>query len=302
MNNPSQWRMSLARRVEAAYAANPKVAAVFIGGSTARGHADRFSDIELGVFWHSPPETNDRAGAVQSLGVDLLQLYPYDEAEEYWADDFMMGRAASNQPKTGILIEVANHTVEFMERVLDDVLQRYDPDDLKQNLIAGVVQGVPLAGSTLINSWKKRASQYPPELAAAIITRKGQIDHYWRWQMWLERGQNLVMLHQQLIDVQQKLLYVLLALNRQYYFGFKWLDMVLAKFDIAPEDFPARFKDLYSLPPQQAAEFLAQLVEETYNLVEHHTPKVDVERLRRIFRWQRPIWEHPPPIGSEIAK
>ena len=77
MNPPSQWRMQLAQKVGAAYAANPKVSVVLISGSTARSHADHFSDIELGVFWHTSPELTDRAKAVESLDADLLRLYPY---------------------------------------------------------------------------------------------------------------------------------------------------------------------------------------------------------------------------------
>jgi len=56
MNNAaSQWRREIGETIGAAYAGNGKVAAVILGGSTARGHADRYSDIELGVFWHTPP-------------------------------------------------------------------------------------------------------------------------------------------------------------------------------------------------------------------------------------------------------
>jgi hypothetical protein len=287
--------MQLAQQVGAAYASNPKVAAVMAGGSTARGYADRFSDIELGVFWTSPPEPSDRAKVVEALGADLVYLYPYNAREEVWADDFMLGRAASNQPKSGVLIEGINHTVEYMDRVLEDVLLNHQPDELKQNLIAGVLQGVPLAGERQLNNWKERGAHYPPELATVIISQKGQIDHYWRWSMWLERGQNLLMLHQQLSNVQQRLLHVLLALNHEYYFGFKWLDVVLAKLKVAPEAFPSRFKGLYNFGPQNAAEELAHLVEETYDLVEQHAPDVDVKWLRSVFRWQRPIWEEPPP-------
>jgi len=51
----SQWRRKIAQNIGSVYAGNRKVAAVILGGSTARGHADRYSDIELGVFWHTPP-------------------------------------------------------------------------------------------------------------------------------------------------------------------------------------------------------------------------------------------------------
>lgn len=129
-----------------------------------------------------------------------------------------------------------------------------------------------------------------------VIRQKGQIDHYWRWQMWLARGRNMMMLEQQINTVQQKLLHVLMAVNKEYYFGFKWLDVVLSKLVIAPKDFAERFKGLGDLDGQEKALQLTQLVEETYELVEVHVPGVNVERLRSIFRWQRPIWDAPPPI------
>ena len=50
MNAASQWRLTLGRRVATCYAVNPKVAAVIVGGSVSRGHADHYSDIEIGVF------------------------------------------------------------------------------------------------------------------------------------------------------------------------------------------------------------------------------------------------------------
>ena len=67
MNEASKWRYSFARRVAPAYAANPHVVAVIVSGSTGRGHADRYSDIEVGVFWRRPPTDADRqAPLIQS--------------------------------------------------------------------------------------------------------------------------------------------------------------------------------------------------------------------------------------------
>jgi hypothetical protein len=48
----SQWRKELVKQAAGIYQLNPHVDAVILGGSTARNHADKFSDIEIGVFWH----------------------------------------------------------------------------------------------------------------------------------------------------------------------------------------------------------------------------------------------------------
>src|SRR5438045_7782227 len=120
MNAASQWRLALARHVGGAYAANPKVAAVIVGGSTCRGHADRYSDIEVGVFWHEAPTEEDRRTAAEAavvaagLGGEVHYLYPYDPAEEVWEDTLFLGRLAPDRPGTGVLVEVPHYTVEFM--------------------------------------------------------------------------------------------------------------------------------------------------------------------------------------------
>ena len=36
---------------------------------------------------------------------------------------------------------------------------------------------------------------------------------------------------------------------------------------------------------------LTALVEETHDLVEEHLPEIDVERLREILRYERPLWD-----------
>ena len=50
-NQASQWRAALARQVAPFIAANPDVQAIMLAGSTSRGNADRYSDVEIGVFW-----------------------------------------------------------------------------------------------------------------------------------------------------------------------------------------------------------------------------------------------------------
>jgi|SRR6266508_1899914 len=294
MNTASQWRLAIMREIAPLYADNPAVAAVIVGGSSARGHADQYSDIELGVFWHTPPTDAQRQLVVDRAGADLLALYPYDQQEEVWCDDYMIGRAQADVPKSGILVEVVHYTTEFMNRVLEQVLEQHNPEELKQNLIAGVLDAVTLHGSALIQEWQNRAIHYPEPLAIAVVNRHATIDHFWRWEMLLHRHQNLMLLYQSFSQVQQKLLHVLLGLNRVYYFGFKWLDVVAARLPLAPPDLLHRLTQAYQVEPTEGAYQIAALVEETYDLVEKHMPTVDVDWLRRVFRYRRPVWSEPP--------
>ena len=112
----SQWRREIGEKIGSVYAENRKVAAVILGGSTARGHADRYSDIELGVFWRTPPSDEERQAETDRMGVDLVRLYPYDPSEEVWADDLKAGRSDPALERSGALVEVVHHTTDFIDR------------------------------------------------------------------------------------------------------------------------------------------------------------------------------------------
>ena len=301
MNPDSQWRFEFAQKIGLLYAQNQNVAAVMVGGSTARGHADRYSDTEIGVFWNRPPTESERTRVVEESGAELIRLYPFFDSEQVWCDDFMIGRMEPEQPKSGLLVEVAHHTIDFLEATLRAVLYDYNPDELKQNLVAGVLDGIPIydgdssSGPELFTKWKKQAAEYPRELSLAVVNRHAQIDHFWRWQMWLARGDNRMMLYQSFVTVGQKLLHTLLGINQQYYFGFKWLDLVTERLEVKPKNLTQRLKQIYHEEPAEGAQVLTELVEETYDLIETHLPEIDVEWLRRVFRYQRPILDKAPP-------
>lgn len=67
LNEASRWRLAIARKVAPLIAANPRVRAVMLAGSTSRGCADSYSDIEIGVFW---------------------ELDPYDEEKQIWMEEW----------------------------------------------------------------------------------------------------------------------------------------------------------------------------------------------------------------------
>ena len=299
MNQASQWRHDIGVQLGTLYANNPKVAAVMLGGSSARGHADPYSDMELGVFWHADPTHADRQQVVDAAHADLGRLYDYDSDECVWSDDYFMGRDTSGQPRTGVLVEIAHYTADFMEQTLNKVLNDYSTDELAHNLIAGVVDGLPLHGAALLENWKTRAAAYPYELSLAMVRRYGIIDHFWRWEMYLARGENLMLLYQSFSQVQQRILFMLLGLNRVYFFGFKWLDVVADRLPLKPDHLTDRLRQVYKVPPDEGARLLTELIEETFTLVETHLPEIDIKRLREIFHYRRPFWSHSPFDAAE---
>ena len=84
---------------------------------------------------------------------------------------------------------------------------------------------------------------------------------------------------------------MLLGLNRTFYSGFKSLTAVARDFRLAPPDLLERIRASYPLEAGRSKALLTGLVEETHDLVEEHFPEIDVERLREILRYDRPLWE-----------
>lgn len=294
MTESSEVRRSLAQRIAPVYATNPKVAAVLLAGSAARGDSDRFSDFEIGVFWHEPPTEADRRQAIERAGGDLHHLYPLDPVEAMWTDDWKIGRNSQNEPYSGVSVDMQNLTVESAQQTIDAVVRAFDPDPNKQTLIAALRTGLALHGQEIIARWRAQTDEYPAELARAVIHRCAQIDHFWRIQMWRERG-DPTGVHGKIVAIHGAILHMLLAINHVYYFGVKHRDTLIAQLRLAPADLAQRLDSCFD--PAAGEETLRRLVEDVYDLIQRHVPGIDVERLRRIFRYRRPLWDAMPPAG-----
>lgn len=277
------------------FASIPCVVAVALGGSAARGQADRYSDIELAVFWREPPQEEVRRSAITRSSADLHILFPFDEGEQVWCEDCFIGRNAANEPKSGILVEVIHYLDSHVERVIEDVLVRHETEDLKQLFLSGILDCVGLYGELQIAAWKARAGDYPRELSLAVLRRYAAIDHFWRWEMYQERGDNRFMTAHMFVEIADKLLHLWLALSRTYYNKFKWLDMVTERLTVAPLNAVTRLNQVFKVEPTEGIAVLTALIEETYDLMERDFPAIDVAFLRRIFRFRRPLWNELPP-------
>jgi hypothetical protein len=275
----SVWREELVRPLLAAYAATPDVAAVALSGSAARRAADRWSDVEVLVLWSRPPGEAERRASAHRAGAEVRRCFPFDAGEQLWADDLDVGA-------DGVLVEVAHVLVATAEEHLDRLLRQFDPDPLLLNFAQGVVDAVPAHGSVLIEGWKSRLGAYPDQLRLAAVRRSAQIDHFWRWQMYVER-RNPMLLASAMGEVAGCLYATVLALNKRYGPSLKSPDGLSQRLAIAPPEFAARLRHSFSAPPAEQAAALAGLIDETYDLVERHVPGADAARLREIFRHGR---------------
>lgn len=263
MTEAAQWRLEAVRPLLTAYAGTPGVDAVMLGGSTARGDADRWSDVEVGVFWSRPPAAEPQVSTLD-----------------------------------GLTIEFVHTLTSEVEQTLDAVLRQHQHDGPSLSLLKGIMDGREAAGvrADLVRRWQARAANYPRGLAVAIVEHDGAIAKFWRLRMAAERG-NPLLLARERVRISTQLLTVLHAVNGRYcghVLDFKRLDAMARQLPIAPYDVAPRLRQVFS---DDGSDVLRQLVEETFDLVDIHLPEVDIQRLRGIFRSERKPLEGPPGQG-----
>jgi len=283
-------RLDAARKLAAGYAADPAVVAVVCAGSTGRGQADPWSDLELVVIWSAPPTDAQRRAVPEAAGADHLRLFAYEPADYASADDYWVDGVAG----TGLLVEVGHLTVADATAALDRLLLDAYPDAYLLTLAAALADGLPLNGDP--GPWRERVATYPPTLAASVIRRLGQIDHFWRWRMYVDRH-DAHGLRTHFAGVATAVLHVSCALSARFWPGPKWQVPLAAALPVAPVDLADRLRRVDSMPPEAAAAALTDLVEEVYDLVEVRAPEVDTARMREIFRFTRSPW--PPEAQAD---
>lgn len=305
MNAISQAGLRLARHLAPAYLDNPKVSAAIAGGSVARGSADVYADLEIGVFWREPPLEHERTAVLARIGGALLSITTADAYAPVWSGNEHYGVEAvviDGRRYTGtLMISVQHLLVETVETWLADVLARFDTSMEKQELVAAIHDAVPLGGAQLVQRWHAQTAVYPDELARRII-RDNLWFGPWFWPgAYAQRGDALV-LHQHLVWMAQALLKLLAALNRIYYRSseHKWMDRLIDELRTAPPNLAARLKHALQAEPAEGEQQLHALIDETIALVEAQVPDVDQpypgdEHPWVNLAWARERWQPRPP-------
>ncbi|MGH2558729.1 MAG: hypothetical protein ACRDJH_06670 [Thermomicrobiales bacterium] len=287
-NDAYRHRLELALQIAPAYAAHPRVVAVAVGGSVARGHADRFSDLELAIFWSVAPSSQQRTSAARRAGAVHRRDFQFDRASQSWEEDYEVA---------GLKIDVRHITVASTEWLLADVADRFDVALSKQVFAGSICHSIPLAGHKTIERWRARA-EYPGGLAQAMVQANLGFGPKSYLAMLAARD-DCLLLYDLFCRIERLVLGMLLGLNRVYppSADFKWLDWTIRRLPIAPPDLAGRLRRPYAIPPPLAVEELGRLIDETLTLVEFHLPEVDTAPTRARIAQRRPVWV--PPSSDE---
>ena len=292
MENASQWRMELARRIAPIYATNPLVRMIAVGGSAARGWADEYSDIDMMVYcekadadWLADPPIV----AEGCSRITFREVLPGVFLEQYMIGD--------------LKIDIAHLPLEWAREVVDTVIVKHDMSGLGDEMLGGFMTAVVLYGEELYEEWRSRIAEYPDGLARSVVEK-----HLFFYPRWVIENQglgrdDLYSFYDHLNHMLRNMIGVLAGLNRRYVATekVKRVGETLRGMTIAPVDAPARAEALFVMDRAEVPAALDALLHETLDLLESHMPEIDTTGARRMIDFQLiPCRERPPfePAGG----
>jgi hypothetical protein len=212
----SRYVRRLARRVADACLTSTAPAAILLTGSAAIGVADRYSDLDLICYCEALPPEEATARVREALGATgFVPIGARDQGQ--FAEQFAVA---------GIVCQVAYTPITAWGEEICAVLAGEDVASPAQKAMSGLLEGIPLHGETLIETWQARAAAYPDALARAMVAHYLRLFPLWYIEPTLPARDATVWVQQMLVEGAQHVLGILAGLNRKYYspFQFKQMD------------------------------------------------------------------------------
>jgi hypothetical protein len=285
MNEATWWRFALAKKIGVAYASTDNAQVVMVAGSVGRGSADRYSDIEVDVYYAEPPTDAERAAAAERCG-GTVELLAQDEDE--WEEQMSIG---------GFRAHTSTFLVATMERYLDQVVDQCSLAPEAQTRLFSLQHGITLTGDDQVERWRARAAAYPDGLQRAMLEQNLRFGRFGYAAGMLAARDDLLALYEIFVETGRQLLGALLGLNRIYVPApgyLKSMDETIGLMAVKPADLSARLKRLFRIEPTAAVGELAALIEETLALAERHVPGHDTAPYRADLAKRRTAYDAPP--------
>jgi hypothetical protein len=284
MNAQSQWRFELAQRIANAYATIPSAEVIMIAGSTGRGTADRFSDIEIDVYYAEWPSLAQRQAAVAACGGDSAEFSTFDESDVELSESMFFN---------GFYVHTSTFLVAQMNRWIQKVTVEGDPDSEGQMRMNSVLASQTVVGQEQIARWQAAARRYPDTLAHRMLADSLDFsDFYYLADMVAYRNDTLL-LNKVLLQNARQLLLALHGLNRVYLptpDAMKWLDETVAALALRPERLADRLRRLFRVDSAESIRHMNNLIDDTFALIASNAPDFDLSlysktnfQIRRAF-------------------
>ena len=285
MTEASKWRFKIAEKIAASYAQNSKVCAIMVAGSTGRGVADRFSDLEVDVYYDAAPTNEERIAMAQRAGGVDVGLAE-DEIE--WEEQFYMD---------GFHVATSTFLVSTMEQFLGLTIDRCEVNEDAQMRLHSVLHSKTLVGDALVHVWREKAKQFPNGLMHAMLAKYLHFRGFgYAEDMFAARDDALV-LYEIFVRIGQQMMCALMGLNRMYLpmpSGLKWMDESIGEMVIKPVDLSARMKRTFQLDLVDGLREWQVLIGEVMDLVDEYGFGFDTTSYRERLKARRQVWDVSP--------
>lgn len=301
MNEISRAGLELAESIAGIYASNSNVRAIFVGGSVSRGYADEYSDLEIGIFWGSRPTDEERKESISRIGGEEWKFdnFSGEKASEHLGLSEM---TIGSKHFSGTLMVAPKHmTVEAAARWVSALVDDLDTTRRNYELASAIRYGLPLFGHDLIEEWKQKVASFPKKLSVKLVQQNLWLGPWFNWAAYAHRSDHLV-LAQHLVWMQQRIVDVLAALNREYVPSpeYKWVHRLIDGFELQPNECASRLRATFATDDIiVAARGIVDLGLELIDLVEEHLPEVNEMSLVHDHpeintSWARQRWAPEP--------
>lgn len=231
-------------------------------GSSSRGIADEYSDIEMIFYMDALPPYTERERWLQTVGArDIVLDHEQTDEQEVWATFYVHD----------IWIEAGWRIIVAHERDLENLVAGNVTSHMSLMLAWITIHGVPLQSVGGLARWQQQLTHYPKTLPQKIIDGANE---YWtqpqnfaiRWAL-LKRGEPMALTNRLLADI-WILLRILFAINHVWEPDWKWLRHETERLAIRPERLVERINAIFTL--QQSEQTVAcylRLIRDTLELV-----------------------------------
>lgn len=287
MNDAIPWRRRLGDRVADAYAAEPNAVAVLIAGSVGRGTADRYSDLEIDVYYDRAPTEAERVAAVRRSGGELIALDQDDmEFEEQFSFD-------------GFTVTTSTFLVSTMQACLDRVTTRGEIDLRAQTRISSAQHGIAVTGQSLIDAWRVQAEHYPNRLKHAMWDEYlPTLAAFGPTEAMLAEREDLLLLYRRMTAAQRAVVGALLGLNRIYAptpDHDKGTAEIIGSMRHAPAHLARRMRSALLCAPTDGVRRLGEVIDDVFTVIRDAEPDGDNTGYQvAAASRSRQAWDEPP--------
>lgn len=292
MTPQSKALLELAARVVAPYTTLPSIVAAMVTGSSAKGIADEFSDLDMTMYYDGDlPSEEDLRVLRESHGALARKWIIGDRASGSFAEAYVVER---------VEVQIGHTTVAAWEESIAEVLEGLDCTSPAQKALEGTLACRALYGEAHVERWKARIRAYPRPLGEAMVKKHLGFFPIWGLEHQFCTRDATIWYHEMLVQAAQNLVGILAGLNGLYFttFQFKRMGRFLDAMTICPPELGPRVESLFRDDPGRAGSTLESLVRETLALVDEHMPSIDTAAARARLGWRQQPWTDRPHATS----